>query len=318
MRRFWQLLALLLAVMTLGGCTMPADPLEEAVSTLVPHADTVLPLPGEEDRFPRGNEATLYFRYLDEPCLASETRAVASSASMPLERTLTEALIAGPGTSSGHLSGLFPAGTRVLSTVHQGRTIFVTFSKEILSAYPDEPAAWQEDAFWKTEVPLRRQLCMQALAATLTENCDADQVCVLVEQSAATDSLRLRRNYYQPGSSDTSPAELLTRRDDLLLTPDNSLQMILTLWQQRNWQRLTRYLLSGEDAAFTAQADKLPHLTDFAFTGPSISGNRATFTVQLDIPGTASQPRVMRLYFSGGLWKMDAHDLLSLTAEVSP
>lgn len=110
---------------------------------------------------------------------------------------LISQLLLGPGTASADLNVLFPEGTRVLSTVRQGRTLFVTLSREIMNGYPDEPVDWQEDAEWRTEAPLRRVLCMQSLVATVTENCDVDQVQVLVQAgSTGSGSLRLKQNYF--------------------------------------------------------------------------------------------------------------------------
>ena len=50
---------------------------------------------------------------------------------------------------------------------------------------PDEPSNWRSDTAWAQEVPLRRRLAMQAIAATVTENTTAQQVVILWWSSAA-------------------------------------------------------------------------------------------------------------------------------------
>ena len=115
------LTAALLSACSLGGGT----PVSPAPSSTVPAAEA----PAEMQR---QGTATLYFRYLDEPYLAPETRVVNQTPSRPYEQVLISALLSGP---TGHdLTALFPPGTRVISTTRQGRTLFITFSQELLNA----------------------------------------------------------------------------------------------------------------------------------------------------------------------------------------
>ena len=173
MRAALILLLALTAALT-GACSLGGNnAVSPAPSSTVPAAEA----PAE---MTRQGTATLYFRYLDEPYLAPESRVVNQTPSRPYEQVLISALLSGP---TGHdLTALFPPGTRVISTTRQGRTLFVTFSPELLGAYADEPDAWAPDPAWQAEVPLRRLLCMQGIAATITENCDVDRVQILVQQ----------------------------------------------------------------------------------------------------------------------------------------
>lgn len=278
------LLALVLAALVLGGCSAGL-PLSTSLTTSVPDTSQVLPeaqAPTEQDT---QETAVLYFRYLDEPFLAQETRIITRSPSRPYELSLLTELLSGPGSHSTDLTALFPTGTRVISTVTQGRTLFVTLSQELLSGYADDKTATLE------EQQLRRVLCMQSIVATITENCDIDQVQILLEQtSAATGSLRLQESYFLVDALSTTPVEPLTRQDELLLSPQRTVQLLGELWCSRDWQRLYLYIAQVDPSTqaekvsyrdFVTAMENLPVLSACTFTGGTITqdGTRATFTV---------------------------------------
>ena len=297
-------LLILLLLLLLTGCA--AQPLSGAVTALP--EEVIPPQPDAPDSLAYACEATLWFRYLDEPLLAPETRLMTLSPDRPMELTLISALLGGPDAQSSDLTALFPAGTRVLSTVRQGRTLFVTLSRQIMDGYPDEPADWQSDPYWAAEMPLRRQLCMQSLVATVTENCDVDSVQVLLEQSGEfTDSLRLRQRYYL-NAEDDRPADPLIRDDALLLSPGTTMRTVLTLWQQRDWTRLSHYV-SGDAGALAS----LPRLMDFTISGPTINGTNATFTLTATVRGSAGDMtlagRVLRLTQERERWRISLGQL---------
>lgn len=308
-----RLLPLLLALLLLTGCAGVNDPLAGQVTSL--DEDIPAPLPAAPQAAASSQTATLYFRYLDEPFLAPESRALTVAPGRSTEAALVDALLAGPGIRFPHLTALFPAGTRALSVVRQGRTLFVTLSREIMDAYPDEPQDGQNDRFWAQEAPLRRRLCMQSLVATVTENCDLDTVQVLVEQSSTTDSLRLRQAYYLDGGDPQALADPLLRDDSLLLTPSTTLNAALSLWQTRDWTRLARYALAEDEEALREQAAGWPLLLDYAFTGPTMSedGRTATFTLTATIRDSVGprrlEKRVLRLFRDGGLWRVPPEQL---------
>ena len=303
-------LLIFLLALALTGCA--AHPLSEVAEPLPQDIDA--PQPQAPDTLASSDAVTLWFRYADEPLLAPETRALSLSPNQPMEVALVSALLAGPDVPSTELTGLFPAGTRLLSTARQGRTLFVTLSREIMDGYPDEPSSWQNDPFWAVETPLRRRLCMQSLVATVTENCDIDAVQVLLEQQGeVTDSLRLRQRYYLDTTDERQLADPLTRDDSLLLSPHTAMTTILTLWQQRDWTRLARYVtLDGADGP-TDRFDRLPGLLDFSLTGPTLSGHIATFTLTATVRSESgtypAENRVIRLKEERGLWRIEPEQL---------
>lgn len=309
-----KLLPLLLCLL-LTGCT--SDPL---LSMAVPGspelpAPAVTGLPESEDL------ATLWFRFGTEPFLAPETRVITHSRTEGHAVAILQALISGPGAASAGLTGLFPQGTQVISCTQSGNVMFVMLSRHIMNGYADEPAAWQSDPYWAAEVPLRRELAMQSIAATLTENCSVDSVVILVEH-AGSDSLRLRQSYYTLEKDDT-PAAPLRRDESLLLTPVRTAEAVLQCWQDGDFARLYRYLAADpadgtalpEENEFLTMAADLPRLLYAEANGGSISitGNSAVFTVSgawvedgAEVPFTGM---ILRLTREQGVWKLPLSQL---------
>ncbi|MBR3765503.1 MAG: GerMN domain-containing protein [Clostridia bacterium] len=318
-RRFFRaalLAALLLCCLLLTGCRQ-RDPLAAIVSTAT---DITVPLPAPDAALPRQESVTLWFRLGTEALLAPETRTITLTPAAPYELTLLQALTGGPSASSLELNGLFPPGTKVLSTHLQGRTLFVTLSRQIMNDFADEPSAWASNAAWAAEVPLRRHLAMQAIAATVTENCDVDQVVILVEHTARSgDSLRLRQGYYRSGDADANAlAAPLHRDESVLLTPGNTLAVILDCWQMQDWARLYPFISRTDAAtgevrpaydAFAARMDALPPLTDYTASTGSVSqdGQSAVFSVRLSLLSNGQEyaaEGTLRLHREKGIWRI--------------
>lgn len=306
------LMLLVVCVFVLAGCTTNLS-LNGSTATSVPGVQSRLPEAQAPAALDTRETATLYFRYLSEPFLAPESRIVTASPSRAWEMTLLTALLSGPGSHSTELTALFPAGTQVLSTVTQGRTLFVTLSKEILSPYPDDASVSP------AEQQLRRQLCMQSIVATITENCDIDRVQILVEQTGASSgSLRLQESYFLVEPSSTQLVGPMTRNDDLLLTPGRTMELICSLWQSRDWQRLYQYIARRDPSTgaerpsyrdFVTAMENLPMLSGYAIAGGSVSlsGDQATYTLAAttlqNSRETSHQGSILRLCRENGLWR---------------
>ena len=319
-----KLLPLLLCCLLLAGCTR--DPLEPMVTAT---NEASLPAPAVAGLPMRESRATLWFRYGEEPLLAAETREISTARTESYAFSLMSALLNGPSAASTELEGLFPSGTRVISVHQSGRLMFVTLSRHIMNGFPDEPGSWRDQADWAIEVPLRRELAMQSIAATLTENCDVDQVIILVEQTdAATDSLRLRQGYYTLDGS-TSLADPLQRDEHLLLSPARTAEVILQCWQESDWTRLYRYIAHHdpatgdprpEESAFVQQMKVLPHLLRAEAQGGNVSedGRSAVFTVNGAWLANGTEApfsgMVLRLIREDGVWRVGLSQLIGREA----
>lgn len=309
---------LLLCCLLLTGCTR--DPL----SSMASEATGAIPEPVVADLPASQQRATLWFRFGEEPFLAAETREIEFTQTESYAMALLRALMEGPSAAATELGGLFPQGTQVVSVTQSDRVMFVTLSRHIMNGFADEPSNWRDQPVWAEEVPLRRTLAMQSIAATLTENCAVDSVVILVEQTrAVTDSLRLRQDYFTL-DGDTSLADPLLRDESLLLTPARTAEVILQCWQEGNDQRLYRYVARTvpegtaafpDEAAFAEAMSALPHLLWAKPEGGSVSadGRSAVFTLQgawLD-QGTERpfQGMVLRLTREKGLWRISLNEL---------
>lgn len=314
MKRMMIFLLLLAAALVLSSCQAVITPGSLAVSTMAPDTNPVTPLANASETLRTDETVTLYFRYMDEPFLAAEHRALSQLPTQSWEHVLISALISGPETRSNRLSGLFPEGTRLISAEHDGRTLHVTLSGEIMNGYPDEPAGWHADPYWSQEVPRRRALCMQSLAAAVMENSDIDRIQVFVQQGDGSGmSTRLPLAYFKLDDSD-APAPMLTRDGSMLLTPENTMHAILTAWMQCDWATLYCYLSDADVQggavdvrAFTAMMEALPRITSFEHSSGSMSADGSTFTFSLtasllDNRTTRSEQGIIRLHRSEGLW----------------
>lgn len=308
---------LLLSCLLLTGCTH--DPVSD-LAGVQPGVD--IPAPATS-QLPRDTiPSTLWFRFDDEPLLAAEAREIPAAAPADYAYALLQALLAGPASSE--LDGLFPQGTRVIAVSQSGNIMFVTLSRHIMNGYPDEPASWRDDPRWAAEVPLRRELAMQSIVATVTDNCDADTVVILVEQTeTVTDSLRLRQHYYTL-DDDMTLAAPLVRDEALLLSPARTAQVILQCWQESDWPRLYRYIARTDPATGTARPEEdeffrqiaaQPHLVRGLAEGGSISadGRTAVFTLSgAWLVDGAEQPFAglpLRLTREKGIWRVGLSQL---------
>lgn len=313
--RLLRLGMLFLCTLLLGGCSqLLPDPVRAAESTLVPGVDTVFPAAEPSEAATSLRDVTLYFRYGDQPYLAPETRTLTVAPDEPFELALLRELAQGPSPSSIQLTSALPEGCQILSVAAQGRTLFVTLSSSILDGWADEPASWQEDPYWQVEAPLRRQLCMQSIVATITENCNYDGVQMLVEQTdVLSSSLRLHQSWFLDGSPEDALTAPLVRQDSYLLTPSNTLRAALEAWRLQELSVLYGYLAGAdrpEYQDFAAYLQRAPRLINYGFTGGSVSpdGCTALYTLHLytQSQGTSQEwnGRIMRLVREGDLWKI--------------
>lgn len=321
MKKSLGLLALLILALLLGGCvTSPPDSLMRSEP-----ADAKTLVDAETDALPGDTlQAALYFRYGSSAYLAPEQRQIVIEKNESPEKALVKALVAGPSASASSLTPLFPEGTEVLAVSSQSDTLYVTFNDALLARYSDEPGDISSDA-WKQEFPLRRQLCMDALAATLTEAgyCVRVQVLVYQEVSSAT-SLRLTNGYFTQ-DGDATPLSPLTRDEETLLTPHNAAVLTLTAWMTQDWDTLYSLVKKDDPAdprpagqtAFTAFA-AVRVLTGFQVSPGNVTadGQVAVVNGEMTLRANGEDSFIsgypIRLERENGLWKISYERLLAL------
>lgn len=315
-KRWGAWLCIAALAVSLTGCTAapPENVIrEDADKSLLINADTAALTPDAVG-------ATLYFRYGDSAYLAAEERQISVQRNETVEKALVQALIDGPAATSSALSPLFPPGTQVLAVNSLEGTLFITFSEALLGRYADEPADASAEP-WKTEGPLRRRLCMDALTATLTEAGLCARVQVLVYRSGAQSStMRLQAGFFTRGAEgDILPP--MTRSEDALLTPHNTAVAILQSWMRQDWPTLYSWVSPdtrpGEQTAINAFATARA-LTGFEVSAGAVSpdGQRAALCLNLALRSNGADEEStgypLLLVREGGLWRVNYDQLTEL------
>ena len=270
---------------------------------------------------PDAQGAVLYFRYGNSGYLAAEERQVPVERNESPEKALVQALIDGPAATASALSPLFPPGTEVLAAVSQGDTLFITFSEALLGRYSDEPGDISAEP-WKTEAPLRRRLCLDSLAATLTEAGLCAQVQVLVYRGAGqATSMRLQAGFLDR-SADSALLPPVTRDESRILTPHNTASAILSAWMAQDWTALYDWTARaagrpGEQSAVDTFAAART-LTGFSLSpgGVSPNGQSAVVGADLSFQGegqdTAFTGYPVRLVREDGVWRIPYAQLIRM------
>ncbi|MCE5342294.1 MAG: GerMN domain-containing protein [Eubacteriales bacterium] len=312
---------ILLLLLLLGGCAPQAvDPLLKNETTdAAGLAMNVFPATAGEDNVDLVT-ATLYFRYLDEPLLASESRTLNVARDESVEFAIIRALVEGPSAEHGDLRRLIPANTKVESVVSRDDTLFVTFNEGFLAdGVPDD---WATNETWQQEAPLMRKLIAQSIVASVTEGNPYTGLQILVHKHGETQtSLRLENTYFLTGA--TGLSEPVTRDETLLLTPQRTAETILTAWSVREYTRLYQYVTETDRpslAWFSETLSSAPPLTRYTVCAGSVTqdGQIATVTAALYTLGDQAEEETVAypipLVRENGVWKITFAHLRVLMA----
>ncbi len=317
--RLW--LSAVAALLLLAGCApQTANPLARNQTTAVPGLDTQPFAATAADANAETVTAQLYFRYLDEPMLAAETRTLTVRKDESIEAAIVQALIEGPSAGHSDLRGLIPADTRLESVASRDTLLFLTFDEGFLK--DDVPEIWADSAQWRTDAPVLRALIVQSIVASVTETVPYAGVQILVhKQGELQTNLRLDNSYFLDGR--TGPSDPVRRDEAWLLTPQRTGEVLLQAWQQQNVERCTHYLLEQDkptQAAFAEALAAAPVLTEFAVSGGSVSGDGQTATLSVTLRTqreghtTLSAAYPLQLTRENGVWKLAYARLAALFA----
>lgn len=315
MKKAWILAGICLMCLVLAGCSAaPAGQAGEGQRLVDADASR---LPGQQQTY------SLYFRLGSSPYLAAEERVITVDRDETLEAALIRQLLSGPSATQTALSPLFPKGTELIAVSRQGDVLFVTFNEAFLSGYGAEKSNLSGEK--KTQaIRAERQMCLDALTATLTDAGTCSRVQVLIHRvKLQGNSLRLEEDYlYLNGS--TLPLEPAVRREESLYTPRNAAEYMLSLWMARDFETLKGCIVSAGrpgDQQLQEEMEVSPVLTGFVLSGgqPSFDGQRAIVTADITFcQGEKTWTRKgypFRLQREKGVWKMHYDTLCNLMAE---
>ena len=327
-RKYFALFILLLCCLPLlCGCMAEvANPLAGAEATPLPGVPLQLHAASASDTNVTTLQATLYYRFLNQPMLACETRTLSVSRDESNEMAIVKSLLEGPSVGHSDLQKLFPATVAVESVVARGHTLFITFNEALL-VDDSVPADWANLQEWVAEAPLKRRLMIQSLVASITENSAYTGVQILVNHSnQAQASLRLENSYFLGDSQGLSQPQ--TRDESLLLTPENTAACLLSAWQSGDFETLYAFLMPstrGEPKpsyqTLVTELDQLYPLSAFQVQGGgsvSADGQSAVLTVDLVLlkDGVPAFFKSYPLFLTreNNIWKLRYSDLQHLVS----
>ena len=272
-------------------------------------------------------EVTLYYRYGETAVLGMERHTLDLRREETVARSIVEQLVAGPDGAHGRLCGVFPRDTQVLSVTTEGSTVFVTLSEAFLGRPDGAPDDWEDLADWQTEATLRRWLAVQSLVCSLTEGGRYQRVQLYVARSDDDVPERIPLCWFDQSVTDSAVVLAACSRDDqVILTPQRAMQMILDGWQQRDVAAVYALLCADEDgqmptlSAFEAKLREADvSLLTAEISGGTIDATGRTATIVLDgaIRSSASgEARIIResvpLILTEDNWAMRMSTFLSL------
>lgn len=318
---FLLVVSLTCSLCLLCGCA--PNPLERAEATSVPGLDMNLHAASASDSNVDSLQATLYFRYLDTPMLAAETRTLTVRRDESPELAIVRALLSGPSAGHSELRPILPEGVEVEGVSKKDNILYITFNEALLTR-DRVPADWQQRPDWASEAPILRALIIQSAIASVTESFSYTGVQILVHKTSEVQtSLRLENEYFLNGTAGLS--DPLSRDESLLLTPENTAAAILAAWELRDYGTLYHFIVNVENGEakpsyqdVCLRLDSGASLSGFTVSGGSVSrdGGRAMITAQLSLlqedvsPLTLTYP--LPLVRENDVWKISYTELQTL------
>ena len=235
-------------------------------------------------------DVTLYYRYGQTDVLGAQRTQLDIGREETVAYSIVKHLVEGPDAAHGRLTGVFPQGTRVISVVPEGTTVFVTLSEAFLGQPDGAPADWEDLAIWQEEATIRRWLGAQSIVCSLTEGGRYQRVQLYV--SGGDDEIPQRIPLYWFDLSAADPEIVLaacSRDEAAVLTPRRAMQMIADGWLSRDWETVYTLLCAQEGSqmptlsAFLAQMREADvSLLNMDISGGTIAPDGRTATLVLD------------------------------------
>ena len=312
-KRIWLLPLCCLCGLLFTACTQASNPLVQAEATPLPGISQTLPAASASESNSSEMEVTLYYRYLDYPFLAAQSRTLSVKRDESPEYAVIQALLEGPSAERIELRRLFGEDVSLRSLRASDDVLFVTLSDALLR--DDIPTDWQSQEDWATEAPIQRRLTAQSLVNTITENFSYASVQLMVarEDGSSADT-RLQQSYFLSGGA--GPTDPLRRDESLILTAHNTASLIMTAWQERDFETLYAFTATASSQSerpiyesFLTQMDQAPALTEFSVSQGSVSENGGfatltlSFRLQRDNADSQWEGYPLRLVRENAVWK---------------
>lgn len=276
MKKVNLIITVILTVLILAACDIPADNIPANTPDINPKAETA-----NKDTM----NVMLYFCYRGEDFLAGETRTIDVPVNDTPEAAVVRALIKGPSAGIDELSGLFWDKVSLVDISSNEDILFVTLSDEFISTEPDKITLADGT------VQDQKKLAIYSIVNTLIEMGKYSRVQIYVDRENTETGERITKS--EAGWEDGSNVYLepLGRDEDVVLTPENTLKQALESFGYKDWTRLydfTAYsspdgTVKPDMVSFSdALSSKGNGLDDYSIKGSNVSFDGKTSVVMLD------------------------------------
>lgn len=224
-----------MSMVILSGCSNFAASNNESQSVL-----DINPL--GEAAVKDSEEVTLYFGYQNAGMLVGETREIEIPVNEKREEAILKELIKGPSVTSSEFTQLINPETQVVNVSDTGDFLFVTLSKEFLM--PVDNAGEGEQS--ETAV---NPLAVYSIVNTLVEQGQFSRIQILVDTDGTGNGQRVALS--QVGLEGQGTLEPLGRNGDIILTPQNTMNQMLSLMEKKDFQGLYSFIAYSDSYQVT-------------------------------------------------------------------
>jgi len=193
------------------------------------------PLPEAANRIDQ--EVTLYFRYAEQDMLAGETRSIEVPVNENIEMTVLKELLNGPSQNNQELIALIPEDTEIISISDSGEYLFVTLSSEFISKSKIANSVEENEETYQ-QAREEMNLSIYSMVNTLIELGGFSRVQILVDQNDSGRGERITLSELGVGEVESASLEPLGWNSDVILTPENTMSLMLELMGQRDFENL--------------------------------------------------------------------------------
>lgn len=267
-----------------------------------------------QETYQRNPQAmSLYYRMRGENLLTREMSYVDMLSDKTIEESLIQALIYGPSPSLMELTGVFIPGTKIVRIGSEGDILLVTLSHHFLDTPVDMPENWRDVPSLREEVLLRRRLALASIVSTITDetNYTSVQLFIAIDEKDTSGRRISRSEIYDDANSNTLLAPVV-RSEEYLLTHHSAADIILDSIQNRDYERLYRFVADPptEDTFLQEMYAFRSTLTAFTLSAGMVSSDGQTAMLVADLTFANSSGILLEQHFplrithENNLWKI--------------
>lgn len=182
-------------------------------------------------------EMTLYFKYADENMLAGETRVIDVPVNERIEMAVLEEVLKGPSQDNPELKSVIPKNAKIIDVNESGEYLFVTLSKEFITESALATVDTEDVAALET-AKQDMNLAIYSIVDTLIELGGFSRIQILVDTNDSGRGERISLADIGDDSTDGGTLEPLGWNGVLLMTPENTVELLMEAFAKRDYETL--------------------------------------------------------------------------------